>query len=100
MTSGIQGCHPQCFTEKGVLLVSFARTATMKNRAFSVVGPVVWNTLPLDLRLHTETLSESFLNKPNLYYPNSVFIKFRGAFRALLQIKLRASFRGEPTDCI
>src|SRR5678815_174255 len=30
LTSGIQGRRPQCLTEKGVLLVSFTRTATMK----------------------------------------------------------------------
>jgi len=80
MTSGIQGCHPQCFTEKGVLLVSFARTATMKNRAYSVVGPVVWNALPLDLRLHTETLSESFLNKLKTVLPKQCVHKMPRRF--------------------
>jgi len=80
MTSGIQGRHPQCFTEKGVLLVSFARTATMKNRAYSVVGPVVWNALPLDLRLHTETLSESFLNELKTVLPKQCVHKMPRRF--------------------
>ena len=40
-------------TEKGVLLISFDHTATMKNRAFSVVSPVVWNAIPLDVYAYT-----------------------------------------------
>ena len=47
--------------EKGVLLVPFARTATMQNRAFSVVGPKIWNGLPVELRLHPGSLP--FLTK-------------------------------------
>src|SRR6218665_568373 len=33
--------------EQGLLHVPFARTSTMQSRAFSVVGPLVWNGLPL-----------------------------------------------------
>src|SRR5688572_9837048 len=45
-------------------------------------------------RIHTETLSESFLNKLKAlaYYPNSLFLNCPGDFRVLLQIKLWASF--------
>jgi len=32
--------------EQGLLHVPFARTSTMQSRAFSVVGPLVWNCLP------------------------------------------------------
>ena len=32
----------------------------MQNRAFSVVGPTVWNGLPLELRLLPRTLSDLF----------------------------------------
>src|SRR6218665_2331443 len=32
--------------EQGLLHVPFARTSTMQSRAFSVVGPLVWNGLP------------------------------------------------------
>src|SRR6218665_422225 len=35
----------------GVLFVPFAHTSTRQARAFSVVGPSVWNGLPLALRL-------------------------------------------------
>src|SRR5678815_2408576 len=68
-----------------------ATSLYMKNRAVSVVGPVVWNTLPLDLRLHTETLNPSSTNL-NCTTQTVLFIKGPGAFRALLQIKLWASF--------
>src|SRR6218665_2241385 len=34
----------------GNLVVSFARSATMQTRFFSVVGPTTWNGLPIDLR--------------------------------------------------
>jgi hypothetical protein len=63
LTLGIQGRRQLRSADKGVLLVPFARTATMKNRAFSVVGPVVWNSLPFELRLHPGTLPGSFLTK-------------------------------------
>src|SRR6218665_1028091 len=35
--------------EQGLLHVPFDRTSTMQSRAFSVVGPLVWNGLPLAL---------------------------------------------------
>src|SRR6218665_903465 len=34
----------------GNLVAPFARSATMKTRYFSVVGPTTWNGLPIDLR--------------------------------------------------
>ena len=48
--------------EKGVL-VPFARSATMQNRAFAVVGPMIWNGLPPELRLHPGSLPDTFLTK-------------------------------------
>src|SRR6218665_3565416 len=36
--------------EQGLLHVPFSRTSTMQSRAFSLVGPLVWNGLPLALR--------------------------------------------------
>src|SRR6218665_547690 len=36
---------------RGVLLVSFARTAAMQNRTFSVAGPWIWKGLPQELCL-------------------------------------------------
>ena len=46
--------------EGGTLMVPFARTATMQRRAFSVVGPSLWNGLPITLRLFPRTLSDTF----------------------------------------
>jgi len=34
----------------GNLVIPFARSATMQTRSFSVVGPKIWNGLPVDLR--------------------------------------------------
>ena len=36
---------------RGELAVPFARTSKMQLRAFSVVGPTIWNNLPSDLRV-------------------------------------------------
>src|SRR5688572_14824954 len=49
-------------------LVPFARTATMQNRAFSVVGPVVWNGLPQEICLLPGTLTEASLLNSKLYF--------------------------------
>ena len=46
--------------EQGVLAVPFSRTSTRQNRAFSVVGPSTWNSLPLALRLLPRISSQTF----------------------------------------
>ena len=61
--SGAQGSRSLRSAGKGVLTVPFARTYTMQSRAFSVVGPVVWNGLPLELRLLPRSLSDTFYNR-------------------------------------
>ena len=53
--SGVQGSRSLRSAERGVVAVPFARTATMQNRAFSVVGPRVWNSLQRELRTCTDT---------------------------------------------
>ena len=58
-----QGSRSLRSAAKGVLSVLFARTSTMQSRAFSVVGPVVWNGLPLELRLLPRSLSDTFYNR-------------------------------------
>jgi len=45
---------------RGVLSVPFARTSLMLVRAFCVNCPSVWNGLPLELRLLSRTLSDTF----------------------------------------
>src|SRR6218665_180658 len=42
--------------QRGFLVVKFARTAAMQNRAFSVASPKVWNDLPQRLRLLPSSL--------------------------------------------
>src|SRR6218665_2480860 len=54
--------HPSSLrsSEQGLLFVPFARTSTTQARAFSVVGPSVWNGLPLSQRLLPRILSDTF----------------------------------------
>src|SRR6218665_1356382 len=59
-TMGIPGRRSLRSTEQGFLLVPFALTAIMQNRAFSVVGPSLWNGLSLALRLFPRIVSNSF----------------------------------------
>ena len=49
--------------EQGLLLVPFARTSTNQKRAFPVVGPSIWNGLPLSFRSLPRTLSQTSLSK-------------------------------------
>src|SRR6218665_1423469 len=50
-------------TIQGLLHVPFARNSTMQSRAFSVVGPLVWNGLPLALRSLPRVFSQKFLQQ-------------------------------------
>src|SRR6218665_2144953 len=49
--------------DQGLLHVQFARTSTMQSRAFSVVGPLVRNGLPLALRSLPRVFSLKFLQQ-------------------------------------
>src|SRR6218665_1895836 len=49
--------------EQGLLRVPFASTSSMQCRAFSVVGPLVWNGLPLALRSLPRVFSQKFLQQ-------------------------------------
>src|SRR6218665_895237 len=55
-------CHLRS-AEQGLLHVPFARTSIMQSRAFSVVGPLVWNGLPLALRSLPRVFSQKFLQQ-------------------------------------
>src|SRR6218665_1578094 len=50
-TPGTRGRSSLCSSEQGLLFVPFPHTSTAQARAFSVVGPSVWNGLPLAQRL-------------------------------------------------
>src|SRR5678816_3202840 len=49
------GRRPLRSAVRGDLSVPFARTSTMQHRAFSVVGPSIWNGLPLYYRAPSPT---------------------------------------------
>src|SRR6218665_3989602 len=49
--------------EQGLLHVPFARPSTMQSRAIFVVGPLVWNGLPLALRSLPRVFSQKFLQQ-------------------------------------
>src|SRR6218665_3161392 len=42
-------------SSEGLLRVHFALSSFRQNRAFSVVGPLTWNGIPLELRLFPRT---------------------------------------------
>src|SRR6218665_1156133 len=47
-------------SQQGLLLVPFARNSAKQSRAFSVVGPSIWNGLPSQLRTLPKALSPAF----------------------------------------
>ena len=59
-TMGIPGRRSLRSIGQGLLLVPFAHTAIMQNRAFSVVGPSLWNGLSMALQLFHRIVSNSF----------------------------------------
>jgi len=53
--------------ERGVLVVPFARTASMQNRAFSVADPKVCNGITQELRLLPRLCTDTFLGHLRTY---------------------------------
>src|SRR6218665_2388010 len=49
--------------EQGLLRVPFAHTSATQSRAFFMVGPLVWNSLPLALRSLPKVFSQKFLQQ-------------------------------------
>src|SRR6218665_2272073 len=60
LTSACSGRRSLRSASKGDFLVPRARTATRQKRAFSNVGPSVWNGLPSELRSLPRDLISSF----------------------------------------
>src|SRR6218665_2643165 len=60
LISACSGRRSLCSASKGDFLVPRARNATRQKRAFSIVGPSVWNDLPSELRSLPRNLSSSF----------------------------------------
>src|SRR6218665_1349675 len=64
-------CHVHCAmssrslrsSQQGLLLVPFASTSAKQSRAFSVVGPSIWNGLPSQLRTLPRALSPAFFSQ-------------------------------------
>src|SRR6218665_2049723 len=50
-------------SQRGLLLVPFARTSAKQSRAFSVVGPSICNGLPSQLRIFPRALSPAFFSQ-------------------------------------
>ena len=59
-TPGTRGRNSLRSLEQGLLFVPLAHTSTTQARAFLVVGPSVWNGLPLSQRLLPRILSDTF----------------------------------------
>src|SRR6218665_301006 len=57
---GTRGCSLHRSMEQWLLFVPFALTSTSQAHAFSMVGPSVWNGLPLAQRLLLGILSNTF----------------------------------------
>src|SRR6218665_1591724 len=55
-------------SQQGLLLVPFARTSTKQSRAFSVVGPSIWNGLPSQFRIFPKALSPAFFLNSRLLF--------------------------------
>src|SRR6218665_1663235 len=60
LTSACSGRRSLRSDTKGDFLGPCARTAIRQKRAFSIVGPSVWNDLPSELRSLPRDLSSSF----------------------------------------
>src|SRR6218665_2889229 len=60
LTSACSGRQSLRSSSKGNFLVPRARTANRQKRAFSIVGPSVWNGLPSELRSLPRDRSSSF----------------------------------------
>src|SRR6218665_3358244 len=50
-------------SQQGLLQVPFARTSAKQSRAFTVVGPSIWNGLPSKLRIFPRALSPAFVSQ-------------------------------------
>ena len=60
LTSACSGRRSLRSASRGDFMVPHARSATRQRRAFSIVGPSLWNSLPSDLRSLPRDLSASF----------------------------------------
>src|SRR6218665_1311453 len=60
LTSSCTGRKSLRSASRGDFLVPRARTAIKQHRAFSIVGPSAWNSLPSQLRSLPRDLSSSF----------------------------------------
>ena len=67
LTSSCLGRSSLRSASRGDFMVPHARTAIMQHRAFSVVGPSVWNGLPSDLRSLPRDLSSAFYRHLKTY---------------------------------
>jgi len=85
------------FNKTGAPFVCFSRTSTIQTRSFSVVGPSVWNGLPLAQRLLPIVHSDTFYSSLTTVHFNraGIFIHsfVTSIYIATLQVGL---LRGAP----
>src|SRR6218665_471035 len=60
LTSSCSGRQSLRSASRGDFVAPHARTAKKQHRAFSIVGPSVWNSLPSEIRSLPRDLSSSF----------------------------------------
>src|SRR6218665_4097129 len=60
LTSSCTGRQSLRSASRGDIVVPHARTAIKQHKAFSIVGPSVWNSLPSEIRSLPREVSSSF----------------------------------------
>ena len=60
-TQSARSAHALRSAELGLVCVPFAHTPTRQKHALAVVGPSIWDGLPLSISSFPRTLSETFL---------------------------------------
>ena len=68
LTSSCTGRQSLRFAYRGDFAVPRARTAIKRHRAFSIVGPSAWNSLPSEIRSLPWDLSSSFYKLLKTYF--------------------------------
>src|SRR6218665_3229851 len=68
LASACSGRQSLCSASRGNFVVPHARTAIKHHRAFSIVGPSPWNSLPSELRSLPQDLSSLFYKLLKTFY--------------------------------
>jgi Reverse transcriptase (RNA-dependent DNA polymerase) len=66
--SQVEGRQTLRSSTRGLLIVPFSRTSLRQCRDFSVVGPSIWNELPVDMRLLSQISLSTFCKLLKSYF--------------------------------